>query len=199
MFSYVLAPQALKPGDPITSGADAPLKPGNTLKLKNIPTGMKIHNIELTPGKGGQMCRSAGCSGSLVQKGEDGYAVLRLPSGPKVLTVNNNLMLLGEQRRVSLHCRATVGVMSNPQNKNRVIGKAGYKRLMGFRPTVRGVAMNPVDHPHGGGEGKTSGGRPSVSSWGIPCKGHRTRKRNKPSDKFIVLSRHKAKKKKRRR
>jgi len=184
MFSYILAPQTLKPGDSVTSGTTAPLKPGNALKLQNIPTGMKIHNIELTPGKGGQMCRSAGCSSTLVQKGEDGYAVLRLPSG--------------EQRKVSLHCRASVGAMSNPQNKNRVIGKAGYKRLMGFRPTVRGVAMNPVDHPHGGGEGKTSGGRPSVSPWGVPCKGHRTRKKNKRSDKYIVLSRHKAKKRKRR-
>ncbi len=196
----------MKPGDTISSGTDAPLKPGNTLRLRNIPTGMKIHNVELVPGKGGQMCRSAGCSSTLVQKGDDNYAVLRLPSGN---ASSHRSMLwvmltgggcLGEQRKVSLHCRATIGVMSNPQNKNRVIGKAGYKRLMGFRPTVRGVAMNPVDHPHGGGEGKKSGGRrSSVSPWGIPCKGHRTRKRGKRTDKYIVVSRHQAKRRKGRR
>eukprot|EP00210_Caulerpa_lentillifera_P001215 g1171.t1 len=184
MYSYILAPQKVKPGDTIMSGDEAPLKPGNSLKLRNIPTGMRIHNIELVPGRGGQMCRSAGCYSTLLQKGEDGYGIVRLPSG--------------EQRKLRLDCRATIGVMSNPQNKNRVIAKAGYKRLMGIRPTVRGVAMNPVDHPHGGGEGRTSGGRPSVSPWGVPCKGgYRTRKKSKWTNKFIVLSRHKLKKRRR--
>lgn len=197
MYSYVLAPQKVKAGDMIMSGVEAPLKPGNTLKLHNIPTGMRIHNIELVPGRGGQMCRSAGCYSTLLQKGEDGYGTVRLPSGGDTLSSENNV-LLGEQRKLRLDCRATIGVMSNPQNKNRVIAKAGYKRLMGIRPTVRGVAMNPVDHPHGGGEGRTSGGRPSVSPWGVPCKGgYRTRKKGKWTDKFIVLSRHKLKKRRR--
>lgn len=179
IYTYMLAPQNIGPGGTVMSGTDVPIKPGNTLPLSNIPAGQKIYNIELTPGKGAQLCRAAGCTSTLVQKANDGFAVVRLPSG--------------EQRKVLSGCTATIGTVSNPQRMNRVLGKGGVTRWMGRRPVVRGVAMNPIDHPHGGGEGRTSGGRPSCTPWGKPTKGRRTRN-NKRTDRFIVLSRHKAKK-----
>ncbi|MBA2662479.1 MAG: 50S ribosomal protein L2 [Bradymonadaceae bacterium] len=171
--SYILAPQKLGVGDQVVSSAHADIKPGNSLKLKYIPTGTVIHNIELRPGKGGQMARSAGTWAQLMAK-EGKYALLRLPSG--------------ELRRVLLTCRATVGAVSNREHENVSLGKAGRKRWMGFRPSVRGVAMNPVDHPHGGGEGRTSGGRHPVSPWGQKSKGKKTRT-NKRTSKFIVKRR----------
>ena len=176
-YSYMLAPQGIAPGDTVFAGGNAPIKPGSTLPLADIPVGLAIHNVELRPGKGGQLARAAGTSCTLVKKGDDGYAVVRLPSG--------------EQRLVLVQCSATVGVLSNPQHKNRKLGKAGAMRWIGRRPTVRGVAMNTVDHPHGGGRGKSKG-RISQTPWGKPTKGFRTRKKSKPSW-AIWVSRHKAK------
>jgi large subunit ribosomal protein L2 len=170
---YILAPKGVKAGDPISSGVDAPIKPGSALPLRNIPVGTVIHNIELKPGKGGQIARSAGVSAQLVAR-EGTYATLRLKSG--------------EMRRVLAECRATIGEVGNSEHSLRSLGKAGAKRWRGVRPTVRGVVMNPVDHPHGGGEGRTSGGRHPVSPWGVPTKGHKTRK-NKRTDKMIVRRR----------
>jgi len=172
---YIIAPKDVKAGTDIASGVDAPIKPGNCLPMRNIPVGTVIHCIELKPGKGAQIARSAGTSAQLVAK-ENNYAILRLRSG--------------EMRKVLLDCRATVGEVSNSEHGLRSLGKAGAKRWRGVRPTVRGVAMNPVDHPHGGGEGRTSGGRHPVSPWGMPTKGYKTRS-NKRTDKLIVRSRRK--------
>ena len=172
---YILAPLKLKVGDMIVSGADADIKVGNSLPLQNIPVGTLVHNIELKPGKGGQMVRSAGASAQLMAK-EGVYATLRLPSG--------------EMRVVRLECRATIGTVGNLDHQNVRIGKAGRKRHMGIRPTVRGSVMNPNDHPHGGGEGRAPVGRPGpVTPWGKPALGYKTRKKNKPSDKYIVRRR----------
>jgi len=172
---YILAPVGLKVGDIIESGAAADIKPGNTLPLINIPVGTMIHNIELKPGKGGQLVRAAGNSAQLMAK-EGEYAQVRLPSG--------------EVRMFRMLCRASIGQVSNIDNENIKIGKAGRKRWMGVRPTVRGVVMNPVDHPHGGGEGKSPIGRPSpVTPWGKPTLGYKTRKKKNKSDKFIVKRR----------
>ncbi len=172
---YILAPLDLKPGDVVVSGDDADIKPGNALKLANIPVGTLIHNIELKPGKGGQLVRAAGSAAQLMAK-EGNYAQVRLPSG--------------EVRMISILCKATIGQLSNVEHENITIGKAGRKRWMGIRPTVRGVVMNPVDHPHGGGEGKSPIGRPTpVTPWGKPTLGYKTRKKNKKSDKFIVKRR----------
>lgn len=176
-YSYFLAPQGIAVGDKVESGTDAAIKPGNTLPLENIPIGMNVHNIELRPGCGGQLVRAAGASATLIKKGDDGYSVLRLPSG--------------EQRFVLSRCMATIGALSNPLHKNRKLGKAGATRWLGRRPRVRGVAMNPVDHPHGGGRGKSKG-RISQTPWGKPTKGFRTRN-NKQTDRFIRVTRHKAK------
>lgn len=170
---YILAPRGVSAGTKIASGIDAPIKAGNSLPLRNIPVGTVVHNIELKPGKGGQIARSAGVSAQLVAR-EGTYATLRLKSG--------------EMRRVLTECRATIGEVGNSEHSLRSLGKAGAKRWRGVRPTVRGVVMNPVDHPHGGGEGKTSGGRHPVSPWGVPTKGYKTRK-NKRTDKMIVRRR----------
>ena len=170
---YIICPDGLGVGDQVITSANADIKPGNTLKLKYIPVGTMVHNIELRPGKGGQLVRSAGVSAQLMAK-EEMYALLRLPSG--------------ELRKVLTECQATVGVVGNSDHANVSIGKAGRARWMGKRPHVRGVAMNPVDHPHGGGEGKTSGGRHPVTPWGFPTKGKKTRV-NKATDKFIVKRR----------
>ncbi len=170
---YILAPKRLKVGDPILSGSDAPIKPGNALPLKSIPVGTQVHCVELKPGKGGQLARSAGASVQIVAR-EGAYVTLRLRSG--------------EMRRVHVGCRATVGEVGNDEHSLRKLGKAGAKRWRGVRPTVRGVAMNPVDHPHGGGEGRTSGGRHPVSPWGMPTKGYKTR-HNKRTKAMIVRSR----------
>ena len=170
---YILAPVGIQVGQAILSGPEADILTGNALPLKNIPLGTQVHNIELRPGKGGQMARSAGSFAQLVAK-EGGLAQLRLPSG--------------EIRRVPLECMATVGQVGNTEHENVSLGKAGRARWMGKRPTVRGVAMNPVDHPHGGGEGKTSGGRNPVTPWGQPTRGYKTRN-NKRTDKFIVKRR----------
>eukprot|EP00891_Asterochloris_glomerata_P000995 jgi/Astpho2/995/Aster-00822 len=198
--SYILAPQSLAPGDVVRSGLEVPIRPGNSLPLHAMPTGTSVHNIELQPGSGGRLVRAAGTSAQLVSKGgqppgmtsssvhakmpphrhaagADGYAILRLPSG--------------EQKAVLLNCMATIGALSNPQNKNTVIGKAGAARWLGRRPITRGMAMNPVDHPHGGGRGKSKG-RISQSPWGVPTKGYRTRKTTL-TDHTIRLSRHLAK------
>lgn len=174
--SYIIAPQKLGVGDQIVSSAHADIKPGNSLRLGHIPVGTVIHNVELKPGKGGQIARSAGAWGQLVAK-EGKYASVKLPSG--------------EIRKVLLTCRATIGAVSNREHENRSLGKAGRKRWLGVRPTVRGVAMNPVDHPHGGGEGRTSGGRHPVTPWGTPTKGYKTRK-NKRSNKLILKGRKKS-------
>lgn len=168
---YILAHNSIKVGDILDNTIGADIEPGNNLPLRQIPIGSMIHNIELYPGKGGQLCRSAGAYGSLIQKNDSGYAMVRLISG--------------EIRMIPLECRATLGIVSNVDNKNINLGKAGRNRWLGKRPVVRGVAMNPVDHPHGGGEGKTSGGRPSVTPWGIPTKGYKTR-RNKKTNKYII-------------
>lgn len=170
---YIIAPKGLAAGSKIQSGDDADIKVGNTLPLRNIPLGSTVHCVELKPGKGGQIARSAGTSAQLVAR-EGAYATLRLRSG--------------ETRKVLAECRATLGEVSNPEHSLRQLGKAGAKRWRGVRPTVRGVAMNPVDHPHGGGEGRTSGGRHPVTPWGVPTKGHKTRK-NKRTDKLIVRRR----------
>ncbi|MCM2973643.1 MULTISPECIES: 50S ribosomal protein L2 [Larsenimonas] len=170
---YIIAPKGVSAGDRLESGVNAPIKRGNTLPLRNIPVGSTIHCIELKPGKGAQMVRSAGASAQLVAR-EGNYATIRMRSG--------------EMRRVLSECRATLGEVGNSEHSLRQLGKAGAKRWKGVRPTVRGVAMNPVDHPHGGGEGRTSGGRHPVSPWGMPTKGHKTRK-NKRTDKLIVRRR----------
>jgi large subunit ribosomal protein L2 len=178
-LNYILAPQRLQAGDVIIAGTGADIKPGNALPLNNIPIGTIVHNVEMKPGKGGQIARSAGTYVQIVGR-DSGYAQVKLTSG--------------ELRLVRGECMATIGAVSNPDQSNIKIGKAGRKRWLGKRPSVRGVAMNPVDHPHGGGEGRTSGGRHPVSPWGKPTKGKRTRKRNKPSDKLIIRSRHAKKK-----
>jgi large subunit ribosomal protein L2 len=170
---YILAPKGVAAGTPVISGEEAPIKPGNCLPLKSIPVGTVIHNIEMKPGKGGQMVRSAGGYAQLAAR-EGVYATLRLRSG--------------ETRRIHADCRATIGEVGHSEHNLRKLGKAGASRWRGVRPTVRGVAMNPVDHPHGGGEGRTSGGRHPVSPWGTPTKGAKTRK-NKRTDNMIVRRR----------
>jgi large subunit ribosomal protein L2 len=171
---YILAPDGLQVGSTIVSGSNVDIAVGNALPLRNIPPGTPIHNVELKKGKGAQMVRSAGSSAVIMAK-EKNYAQVRLPSG--------------EVRLVHLDCKATVGVVGNTDHKNITIGKAGRSRWLGRRPKVRGVAMNPIDHPHGGGEGRTSGGRHPVTPWGVPTKGYKTRKKRKPSDKYIVRRR----------
>ncbi|MBX3517913.1 MAG: 50S ribosomal protein L2 [Rhodospirillales bacterium] len=176
-LAYILAPQRLAVGDSVVAGPGADIKPGNALPLQNIPVGTIIHNVEMKRGKGGQIARSAGTYAQLIGK-DQGYAQLRLSSG--------------ELRMVRAECMATIGAVSNPDQQNVKIGKAGRTRWLGWRPTVRGVAMNPIDHPHGGGEGKTSGGRHPVTPWGKPTKGKRTRN-NKRTDRLIMRRRHRAK------
>jgi len=176
--SYILAPAGLRVGTTVQSGPDADIKPGNALPLENIPTGTLVHNVELKPGQGAKMARSAGSGVQLVAK-DGGHAVLRLPSG--------------EMRRVPLECRATVGQVGNVDHQNVTGGKAGRSRWRGKRPAVRGSAMNPVDHPHGGGEGKSKGGRHPVTPWGVPTLGKRTRRKHKESDKLIVRGRRRGK------
>ncbi|MCG3174450.1 MAG: 50S ribosomal protein L2 [Myxococcota bacterium] len=174
--SYILAPQDLKPGDKVESGVNADIKPGNCLPIKSIPVGTTVHNIEMKIAGGGQLARGAGCSAQLMAK-EGDWAQIRLPSG--------------EVRRVHVLCRASIGTLSNPDHENMVIGKAGRYRWMGWRPHQRGISMNPVDHPHGGGEGKSGQGNPHpVSPWGWKTKGQKTRK-NKRTEKFIVKRRNK--------
>ena len=175
-LSYILAPQRLSPGDVVVSGERCDIKPGNAMPMENIPVGTIIHNIEMRPGKGGQIARAAGTYAQLVGK-DSGYAQLRLSSG--------------EARMVSATGMATIGAVSNPDNKNIKKAKAGRNRWLGKRPSVRGVAMNPVDHPHGGGEGRSSGGRHPVTPWGVPTKGKRTRRGKKKSDALIMRRRHK--------
>jgi len=172
---YIIAPSGVNAGDEIISGLHAPIKAGNTLPLRNMPVGTVVHCVEMKPGKGAQIARSAGTSTQLVAR-EGGFATLRLRSG--------------EMRKVPSECRATIGEVSNSEHSLKKLGKAGATRWRGVRPTVRGVAMNPVDHPHGGGEGRTSGGRHPVSPWGVPAKGYKTRS-NKRTDKFIVRRRSK--------
>ncbi|MGH6783289.1 MAG: 50S ribosomal protein L2 [Sphingomicrobium sp.] len=179
-LAYVLAPQRLAQGDTIVSGEYVDVKPGNAMPLGNMPIGTIVHNIELKLGKGGQLARSAGTYAQIVGRDQD-YVILRLNSA--------------EQRLVHGRCMGTVGAVSNPDRMNTSIGKAGRKRWMGRRPHNRGVSMNPIDHPHGGGEGRTSGGRHPVTPWGFPTKGKKTRK-NKVTAKFIIASRHARKKKK---
>ncbi len=173
-LSYILAPQRLVEGDTVISGETTDVKPGNAMPLRSMPIGTIIHNVEMKPGKGGQIARAAGTYAQLVGR-DQVNAILRLNSG--------------EQRIVAGKCMATVGAVSNPDHSNISLGKAGRSRWMGRRPSVRGVAMNPVDHPHGGGEGRSSGGRHPVTPWGVPTKGKRTRS-NKSTDKFILRSRH---------
>jgi large subunit ribosomal protein L2 len=175
---YILAPARLKVGDSVESGPGADIRPGCALPLSNIPTGTIIHNVELTPGRGGQMGRAAGAAIQLVAK-EAGTATLRLDSG--------------EMRMVSADCRATIGSVGNTDHQNISIGKAGRSRHLGIRPQTRGTAMNPVDHPHGGGEGSTTPGRHPVTPWGKPTLGYRTRKKNKPSNRYIVRGRRRGK------
>jgi large subunit ribosomal protein L2 len=170
---YIIAPKGVSAGTEILSGAEAPIKPGNCLQLVNIPVGSTIHCIELKPGKGAQLARSAGASVQLVAR-EGKHATIRLRSG--------------EMRKVLAECKATIGEVGNSEHSLRKLGKAGATRWRGVRPTVRGVAMNPVDHPHGGGEGRTSGGRHPVTPWGVPTKGHKTRK-NKRTDGMILRRR----------
>jgi large subunit ribosomal protein L2 len=170
---YILAPIGLKVNDIVESGPDADIKPGNTLPLSHIPLGTQIHNIEMRLGKGGQMVRSAGTYAQLMAK-EDAYALIKMPSG--------------EVRMVLLKCKATIGQIGNVAHENKSLGKAGRKRWLGRRPKVRGVAMNPVDHPMGGGEGRSSGGRHPCSPWGWPTKGFKTRRRKK-SNRLIVKKR----------
>jgi large subunit ribosomal protein L2 len=177
-LAYILAPQRLSPGDTIVSGDAVDIKPGNAMPLGNMPIGTIVHNVELKIGKGGQMARSAGTYAQIVGRDQE-HVILRLNSG--------------EQRLVHGRCMGTVGAVSNPDNMNVSIGKAGRTRWMGRRPHNRGVAMNPIDHPHGGGEGRTSGGRHPVTPWGFPTKGKKTR-RNKSTTKFIMMSRHARKK-----
>jgi large subunit ribosomal protein L2 len=172
---YIVAPVDLKVGDPIITSASADIKPGNAMSLRNVPLGSHIHNIELRPGKGAQMVRSAGTYAQLMAK-EGDYAQVRLPSG--------------EVRKIFIECKATIGQVGNVTHEGISIGKAGRNRWLGKRPKVRGVAMNPVDHPMGGGEGKTSGGRHPCTPWGVPTKGYKTRK-NKTTDKYIIKKRDK--------
>ena len=176
--AYILAPQRLAVGDTIVAGNYVDVKPGNVMPLGNMPVGTIIHNIEVKIGKGGQLARSAGTYAQLVGRDQD-YVIIRLNSG--------------EQRLVHGRCRGTIGAVSNPDHMNTSIGKAGRTRWLGWRPHNRGVVMNPIDHPHGGGEGRTSGGRHPVTPWGKPTKGKKTRS-NKSTDKFILISRHKRKK-----
>jgi len=171
---YILAPVGLSVGDTVIASNDADIKPGNALQLSSIPLGTVVHNVELKPGKGGQLARSAGSGTQLIAK-EGAYAILRLPST--------------EMRMVPLACKATIGQVGNIEHENKSLGKAGRNRWLGHRPHVRGVAMNPVDHPMGGGEGRSSGGRHPCTPWGVPTKGYRTRKPKKPSAKFIVRRR----------
>ena len=173
-LAYILAPQRLRAGDEVVAGDKVDVKPGNAMPLRSMPVGTIIHNVELKPEKGGQMARSAGTYAQLVGR-DSGYAQIRLGSG--------------ELRMVQDSCMASIGAVSNPDHMNENLGKAGRSRHMGRRPHVRGVAMNPVDHPHGGGEGRTSGGRHPVTPWGKPTKGRKTRT-NKTTDKFIIRSRH---------
>jgi large subunit ribosomal protein L2 len=179
---YILAPQRLRVGMQVSSGASAEIAVGNCMELARMPVGTVIHNVELQPGRGGQLARSAGASIQLMAKDGD-MATLRLPSG--------------EMRLVRVSCRATVGTLGNADHQNVKVGKAGRKRHMGVRPQTRGTAMNPVDHPHGGGEGSTTAGRHPVTPWGVPTLGYRTRKRNKPSDALIVRGRRRGKGKQR--
>ncbi|WKE65975.1 50S ribosomal protein L2 [Gallaecimonas kandeliae] len=172
---YILAPKGLQAGDKVQSGVDAPIKAGNSLPMRNIPVGSTVHAVEMKPGKGAQIARSAGAYVQIVAR-DGAYVTIRLRSG--------------EMRKVPADCRATIGEVGNAEHMLRQLGKAGAKRWRGVRPTVRGVVMNPVDHPHGGGEGRTSGGRHPVSPWGKPTKGAKTRK-NKRTDKFIVRRRSK--------
>ncbi len=172
-YSYIISPSKIKIGDKIISSNAADIKIGNAMQLKSIPVGSQIHNIEMKPGKGGQLARSAGAYAQLAGK-DNGYAQIKLRSG--------------ELRMISLECFATIGVVSNSEHQNETLGKAGRNRWLGRRPVVRGVAMNPVDHPHGGGEGKTSGGRHPVTPWGKPTKGKKTRK-NKMTTKYIIKRR----------
>ena len=171
--AYIVAPRGLKVGDTVMSGVEAPIAPGNCLPLRSIPVGSVVHNVELHKGRGAQIARAAGASVQLIARDGD-YATLRLRSG--------------EMRKIHSDCRAVIGEVGNTDNNLRSLGKAGAKRWRGIRPTVRGVAMNPVDHPHGGGEGRTSGGRHPVSPWGVPTKGYKTRK-NKRTDGMIVRRR----------
>ena len=175
-LAYILAPQRINAGDVVISGERCDIKPGNAMPMENIPVGTIIHNIEMRPGKGGQIARAAGTYAQLVGK-DSGYAQLRLSSG--------------EARMVAATGMATIGAVSNPDNKNIKKAKAGRNRWLGKRPSVRGVAMNPVDHPHGGGEGRSSGGRHPVTPWGVPTKGKRTRRGKKKSDALIMRRRHK--------
>jgi large subunit ribosomal protein L2 len=175
---YILAPNRLQVGMTVQSGEDAPIDVGNSLPLAKMPTGTVVHNVELQPGRGGQMARSAGTGIQLMAK-EGDMATLRLPSG--------------EMRMVRAECRATVGVIGNADHQNVKVGKAGRKRHLGVRPQTRGTAMNPVDHPHGGGEGSTTPGRHPVTPWGVPTLGYRTRKKNKASDRYIVRGRRRGK------
>ena len=175
-LNYILAPQRLRQGDAVVSGERCDIKPGNAMPMESIPVGTIIHNIEMRPGKGGQIARAAGTYAQLVGK-DAGYAQLRLSSG--------------EARLVPAKCMATIGAVSNPDNKNINKAKAGRNRWLGKRPSVRGVAMNPVDHPHGGGEGRTSGGRHPVTPWGVPTKGKRTRNKKKKSAALIMRRRQK--------
>lgn len=177
-LSYILAPQRLAVGDTVIAGERVDVKPGNAMPMSNMPIGTIVHNVEMKEGKGGQMARAAGAYAQLAGR-DAGYAILKLSSG--------------EMRMVRAECMATIGAVSNPDNANTKLGKAGRKRWSGRRPAVRGVAMNPIDHPHGGGEGRTSGGRHPVTPWGKPTKGKRTRA-NRSSDKLIVRSRHLKKK-----
>ena len=172
-LSYILAPQRLREGDVVIAGKSVDIKPGNAMPMQNIPVGTIVHNVELKAGKGGQMARAAGTYAQIIGK-DQGYVQLRLISG--------------ELRMVRAECMATIGAVSNPDQQNMKLGKAGRKRWLGKRPSVRGVAMNPVDHPHGGGEGRTSGGRHPVSPWGKPTKGKRTRS-NKKTDRLIMRRR----------
>ena len=174
--TYIVAPQRLQVGDKIIAGEKVDVKPGNAMPLKNMPVGTIIHNIEMKPGKGAQMVRSAGTYAQLVGR-DQGYAQIKLASG--------------ELRVVRGECMATVGAVSNPDHMNTNMGKAGRNRWKGRRPSVRGVVMNPIDHPHGGGEGKSSGGRNPVTPWGVPTKGYKTRKKGKASDKYIIRRRKK--------
>jgi large subunit ribosomal protein L2 len=176
--AYILAPSRLHVGATVMSGPTAEIAVGNCLPLANLPTGTVVHNVELQPGRGGQLGRSAGTSIQLMAKDGD-MATLRLPSG--------------EMRLVRADCRATVGTIGNADHQNVTVGKAGRKRHMGVRPQTRGTAMNPVDHPHGGGEGSTTAGRHPVTPWGVPTLGYRTRKKNKPSDRYIVRGRRRGK------
>jgi large subunit ribosomal protein L2 len=177
--SYILAPQRLRVGATVQSGDSVEIAPGNCLPLARMPVGTVVHNVELQPGRGGQMGRAAGAAIQLMAK-EGGMATLRLPSG--------------ETRLVRTQCRATVGAIGNADHQNIKVGKAGRKRHMGKRPQTRGTAMNPVDHPHGGGEGSTTAGRHPVTPWGVPTLGYRTRKKNKGSDRYIVRGRRRGKK-----